>query len=147
MSDIGAVKTEILSLLKADETLQGLLGKDPRGNYPVYHSLVQHEIHKPSITVEDIVGQAETSGLNDAFDGVKRYQWRHSVIQVDCWSSKHAEERDRLAVAVRKCLLRNLVDQALYIQEPSITVLDETDVKPPLWRASLRFKVMYVLEA
>jgi len=147
MSDVGAVKTEILNLLKADETLQGLMGKDSRGNYPVYHSLVQHELHKPCITVEDIVGQAETSGLNDGFDGVKRYQWRHSVIQVDCWSSRHAEERDRLVIAVRKCLLRNLVGQALYVQEPSITVLDETGVKPPLWRASLRFKVMHVLEA
>ncbi len=146
MSDIITVKKAIIDLLKADSNLQSLLTKDPNGNWPVYHTLVQHKIHKPCVTVEDITDQSEVSGLNDAYDGSKRYGWQFAVIQMDCWSSKHADERDQLQVAVQKCLLKNSVSGSIYVQEPSIVALDEPDVKPPLWRKSLRYRVMYVLE-
>ena len=146
MTDITSVKKEIIDVLKADPVLQALLTKDQRGEWPVYHSFVQHKIHKPCITVEDVTGQAEVSGLNDAYDGSARYEWNHAVIQVDCWSSRHAEERDKLQTAVQRCLLKNAVGSVLYVHEPTVLALDEMDVKPPLWRKSLRFKVMYVLE-
>jgi len=146
MSTIITVKKAIIDLLKADTTLQALLTKDPNGNWPIYHSLVQHKIHKPCITVEDVTGQVEVSGLNDAYDGSKRYEWCRPIVQVDCWSSKHADERDQLQIAVQNCLLKNSISQALYVQEPSIMALDEPDVKPPLWRKSLRYRVLFVQE-
>jgi len=147
MSTIIAVKRAIIDLLKADSTLQSLLTKDAYDNWPIYHSLVQHKIHKPCITIEDITGQVEVSGLNDAYDGSKRYELNFATIQIDCWSSKHADERDQLATAVQKCLLKNQISQAVYVQEPTVVALDEPDVEPPLWRKSLRYRVMYVLEA
>lgn len=146
MSDIIAVKKAIIDLLKADSTLQNLLTKDRQGNWPVYHSLVQHKIHKPCLTIEYITETTQVSGLNDAFDGSKKYEWLFAVIQVDCWSSIHADERNQLQIAVQRCLLKNEMSQALYVQEPTIVALDEPDVKPPLWRKCLRYRVMYVLE-
>jgi len=146
MSTVIDVKKAIIDLLKADATLQGLLAKDRFGNWPVYHSLVQHRIHKPCLTVEDITERGEVSGLNDSYDGSKRYEWVFAVIQIDCWSSKHADERDQLQVAVQKCLLKNSVTGTVYVQEPSIVALDEPDLKPPMWRKSLRYRVFYILE-
>lgn len=146
MSDIITVKKAIIDLLKADSTLQSLLTKDRHGNWPIYHSLVQHKIHKPCLTVEDITETGEVSGLNDGYNGSKRYEWLFAVIQIDCWSGKHADERDQLQIAVQKCLLKNSISQAIYVQEPSIMALDESDVKPPLWRKSLRYRVFYILE-
>jgi len=141
MSTIITVKKAIIDLLKADTTLQGLLTKDSNGNWPVYHSLVQHKIHKPCITIEDITGTGEISALDDSYDGSKRYEWNSAVIQIDSWSSKHADERDQIAVAVQKCLLKNRSAQSFFVQEHSVAVLDEPNVKPPLWRKSLRYRV------
>lgn len=39
-TDIITVKKAILDVLKADSTLQNLLGKDKYGNIPIYHSLI-----------------------------------------------------------------------------------------------------------
>jgi len=147
MTTIKDVKQTLLTILKANIVLQDLLKKDSGGNWPIYQSFVQHAIYKPCVTIEGITDQAEVSALNDGYDGAKRYQWQHAVIQIDCWSMKNAEERDSLAVAVMKCLLKNPVSGTIYVQEPTVTALDEMDVKPPLWRKSLRFKVMYVMEA
>jgi len=153
MSDIIAVKKAIINLLKADSTLQSLLEKDSNGNWPIYHTFVQHSIHKPCITVEDITDQGEVSGLNDSYDGAKRYGWHLAIIQIDCWSTKHADERDQLQVAVQECFLKGSNQNALrssgvvYIQDPSILALDEPNVKPLLWRKSLRYSVFYILEA
>jgi len=146
MSTIITVKKAIIDLLKADSTLQSLLTKDANGNWPIYHSLVQHKIHKPCITIEDVTSQGQVSGLNDSYDGSKRYEWQFAVIQVDCWSSKNAEERDNMEIAVEKCLLRNSVSGTLHVHEPTILAVDEPDVKPPLWRKSLRYRVFYLLE-
>jgi len=146
MSTIITVKKAIIDLLKADATLQSFLTKDVNGNWPVYHSLVQHKIHKPCVTLEDITDQCEVSGLKDSYDGSKRYQWQFAVIQIDCWSSKNAENRDQLQIAIQKCLLKNSVNGTIYVQEPIILALDEPDSKPPLWRKSLRYRVFYVLE-
>lgn len=152
MTSIVDVKSAILNLLKSDVTLQGLVGKDSRGNYAIYQGYIQHEIHKPCVTVEDVTDQAEVAGLNDGYDGSKRYQWQYAVIQIDCWSDRHADERDKLQVAVQECLLRKENQDSLYgsgiiyVQEPLVSPLDEVDVKPPLWRKSLRYRVFYVLE-
>jgi len=146
MSTIITVKKAIIDLLKADSTLQSLFTKDSYGNWPVYHSLVQHELHTPCVTVEDITETGHLSGVDDAWDGSKRYEWVFAVIQIDCWSSKNADERDQLQVAIQKCLLKNRIAEAVCVQEPAIVALDEPDVAPPLWRKSLRYRVMYVLE-
>ena len=151
MPDIIDVKRAIIEVLKSDETLRGLLGKDGRNDYPIYHAFIQHRIHRPCITVEDVTDKAENAGLNDAFYGDKRYQWQHAVIQIDCWSSKNPNERDKLQVAVQKCLLKNqdlLREKGIiYMQEPLVFPLDEVNVKPPLWRKCLRYHVFYILEA
>jgi len=152
LTSIVDVKAAIINILKSDVTLQGLVGKDSRGNYAIYHGYIQHRIHKPCVTVEDITDQAEVAGLNDAYDGVKRYQWQHAVIQIDCWSDKNADERDRLQVAVQECLLKKENQDALrdsgiiYLQEPLVLPLDEVNVKPPIYRKSLRYHVFYVLD-
>jgi len=152
MSTIITVKAAIINLLKTDLTLQSLLTKDVNGNWPIYHSLVQHVIHKPCITVEDAADQGEVSGLKDGYDGVKRCQWQVAVIQIDCWSGVNAEERDQLQIAVEKCLLNGSSQDTLrssgiiYIQEPAIVALDEPYSQPPLWRKALRYRVFYSLE-
>jgi len=43
-------------------------------------------------------------------------------------------------------LTENSVTGTIYVQEPSIVALDEPDVKPPLWRKSLRYRIFYILE-
>jgi len=146
-SRIASIIKAIIDLLKADATIQSLLTKDEFGAWPVYHGYIDHEIHVPCITVMDVTDQAEVSGLNDGYDGAKRYQWQRAAIQIDCWSVNGAEERDSLADAVLKCLLKNSVSGVLYVQEPLVLTLDETARKPRLWRKAIRFKVMYVLEA
>jgi len=153
VADIIAVKSAIINLLKGDEAIRSLLGLDSRGQTPVYHSLIQHRIHKPCVTVEDVTDSGEVSGLNDAYDGVSRYEWHLAVIQIDCWSGRGAEERDQIEAAVQRCLLKGSSQASLRsagvvsIQEPTIQALDEVDVKPPLWRKCLRYRVFYVLEA
>jgi len=140
------IKKAIIDLLKADVTLQSLLSTDENGEVPVYHAFVSHKRHTPCVTVEDVTDQAEVSALNDGYDGSKRYQWQHAVIQIDCWSTDGPEERDRLQDAVQKCLLKNVPSGVIYCHEPLILALDKLDSKPLLWRKSLRFKVMYVME-
>ena len=153
MADIIAVKSAIINLLKDDEGIKSILGLDSRGQTPVYHSLIQHRIHKPCITVEDVTDTGEVSALNDAYDDVSRYEWHLAVIQIDCWSGRGAEERDQIEAAVQRCLLKGSNQASLRsagiisIQEPSIQALDEPAHKPPLWRKCLRYRVFYILEA
>lgn len=151
-SEIKTVKAAVLGVLRDDTILQGLLTKDSNDDWPIYHTLIQHKIQKPCVTVEDVTDQGEVSGLKDGYDGSNRYEWHFAVVQIDCWSSKHADERDQLQVAVQKCLLKGSNQDTLrssgviFVQEPSILALDEPDSKPPLWRKSLRYRVFYVLE-
>lgn len=147
VSGIIGVKRSIIDLLKSDLTLQSLLTRDLRGQWPIYHSLIQQEAHMPCITVECVTEDTEVPAFNDAFDGLRRFEWCLAIIQVDCWSRRHAEERDRIAAAVEKCLLRNPVSGTIYVQGSTVMALDETNVKPPLWRKSLRFRIMYIFEA
>jgi hypothetical protein len=140
------IEKAFINLLKSDLTLQNLLSKDYSGQYPVYHSFVPQKTYLPCITVETSMERGETSGLKDSFSDSKRFEWYFAVVQVDCWNNKSAYERDMLADAVLRCLLKNEVPGAIYVQEPNILTLDEPEFKPPIWRKSLRFKVMYVLE-
>jgi len=119
---------------------------DEYNEMPIYHGYIEHKARLPCITIMDVTDQAEVSAFNNGYDGEKRYQWQHAVIQIDCWSKNSPEERDDLADAVLKCLLKNNVSGVLYLQEPLILTLDEVAWKPRLWRKAIRFKVMYVLE-
>jgi len=140
------IEKSFINLLKSDTALQNLLGKDNNGQYPIYHSFVPQKTHMPCVTVETSMERGETSGLNDSFSVLKRYEWYFAVIQVDCWSCNSAYERDMLAETVLKCLLKNEVPGAVYVQEPTVLTLDEPKFRPPIWRKSLRFKVMHILE-
>jgi len=153
MVDIITVKAAIINLLRNDSSLQSLLTKDSNGNWPVYHSLIQHTLHKPCVTIEDALDQGEVSGLNDSYDGSKSYEWREAQIQIDCWSTSGPEERDRLQATVQKCLLKKANQEALRssdiieIKIPVIRPLDDVSVNPPLWRKSLSYKVFYILDS
>jgi hypothetical protein len=138
---VADVKKGIREVLLADPSVVGLV--DDR----VFLEWALRKAVFPCLSIVEVTDQTEASGLKDSFDGSKRYQWHHAVIQVDCWSQKSAEERDQLANTVEKCLLKNPVEGAIYVQEPAITALDELDVKPALWRKSLRYKVMCIMEA
>jgi len=146
MTDIASIKSSIISILKNDSTLQNVLGRDREGNIPVYASYITRKTSFPCITVMDVTEQSEVSGFNDSYDGNRKYSWQYAVIQIDCWSASGPSERDNLQVAVQKCLLNNTPAGVLYCHEPIVTVLDEPDAKPPLWRKSIRYHVMYVLE-
>jgi len=141
MSDIIAVKDELRNTLFTDPSVAELVSDR------VYLEWIARTAVFPCLSIVEAVDQAEVSGLGDSYDGVYRYQWHNAVVQVDCWSNKSADERDKLETTVRKCLLKNAVNQVFCVQEPAVAVLDELDVKPPLWRASLRFKVMFATEA
>ncbi len=152
MSTIVSVKKAIIDLLKTDSGLLNLLTKDSNGDWPIYQSFVQHPIHAPCVTVEDVTSQGQVSGLKDGYDGSKRCEWEFAVVQMDCWSSKNPEERDYLQSSVMKCLLKGSNQDILrsngifHVQEPVVVALDELDAEPPLWRKSLRYRVFYILE-
>jgi len=146
------VKKAIINVLKADESLMRLLGKDKSGNIPIYHSLVLNRLNKPCITIEDISSLNEISALNDGYDGSKRIQFNRVIIQIDCWSNA-PEERDRLADLVEKALLKSSSQAALeakgilHVGNIQRMTLDEPDWKPPVFRKMLRYTFMYEVEA
>ena len=151
MSTITTVKKAIINLLKADVDLQTLLGKDQKGNIPVYASFEEHKIHKPSITVDDIAETSEVSALNDDYDGQTRKEWCYPVIQIDCWAGDRTL-RDQLASQVRRAILKGQATLrreggVIMVFPPLVVILDEPDAKPPIWRKSLRYRLWYVLEA
>lgn len=151
MSTVTTVKTAIINLLRADADIQAMLGKDRRGNIPVYAGFEEHKIHKPCITVDDVAETAEVSALNDDYDGQTRREWCYLTVQIDCWAGNR-DLRDQLATQIRKVILKGQATLrteggVIMISPPSVTILDEPDARPPIWRKSLRYRLWYVLEA
>lgn len=152
MSDSGTVKQALVDLLKNDSNIQSLLGKDRRGNIPVYlgFSQVLHRTHFPCITVDDVTEVGEVSGLNDGYDGSKYCEWYWFTCQVDVWA-KTVTSRDQIASQVKKTVLAGkdtLRNSGIrMIQEPNVVVLNELDGKPPIFRKSIRYRIFYVLES
>ena len=140
MTDIIDVKKKVRDILSVDQSVSAIIGTR------VFIGWIERDYTFPCVTIIDVSDQAEVSGLNQGYDGAKRYQWHHAIIQIDCWSIKGADERNQLKRAVQKCLLRSDAEGVFHIQELMVQSLNEFDVKPPLWRMSLRYNVMYVLE-
>jgi len=152
VADSATIKQAIVDLLKNDSDIQGLLGKDRRGNIPVYlgFSQVLQRTRFPCITVDDVTEVGEVSGLADGYDGSNVQEWYWLTAQIDCWA-KTVSERDSIAVQVKKTILKGKdtlrSSGVVMIQEPSVVMLDEPDAHPPIFRKSLRYRVFYVLEA
>ena len=147
MADLTSIKQKIVDILKADVTLGTLLGNDAAGNMPVYlHWPMGKMMFLPEITVTDTVDQGEVSGLNDAYDGTKRYEWSEAQVQVDVWA-RAEESRDLITAQVRKVLLDALADFksiGVSLGAPLVTSLNET--RRLIFRHSLRYPAFYVLE-
>jgi len=149
VTDLSEVKAKIVDVLKDDSALTSLLGKDRKGQTPIYLCWQKSEsLHIPSIVVSEISETGEVSGLGDCFDGSKRYEWYYATIQVDVWAST-ASQRDLISAQVKKVMFANfgvLKSDGIVVSPPSVIVLDETDEKPPIFRHSLRYPVWYIME-
>lgn len=82
MVSLADVKQRIAEALRADSELSSLLGRDAFGQTPIYRDLmIGRMLWLPSITVSDAYVRCEFGGLNDAYDGARRYEWSHALIQ------------------------------------------------------------------
>jgi hypothetical protein len=140
LTDIIDVKKEVRDVLLADTGVSNIVGSQ------VYIGWFERDFTLPCVTIFDSSETVEPAGINDAYDGSSRYQFRHAIVQIDCWSSRNPEERDRLQDAVQKCLLKSALSSVLFVQEPSIRALDELDVKPLFWRKCLSYRSLFVRE-
>jgi len=76
----------------------------------------------------------------------------HGTVQVDVWSQEGPLERDQLAKAVKDALCNKTNFQAMQssgfvLGSPVVRALDELDRKPPLYRKSLSFTVLYFTDS
>jgi hypothetical protein len=144
---LDGVKQKIVDVLKADTALGTLLGNDAAGNVPVYlHWPMGKMMFLPEITVTDVVDQGEVSGLNDAYDGTKRYEWSEAQVQVDVWA-KSEESRDLITAQVRKVLLKALADfRSIGVSLGAPLVMSLNETRRLIFRHSLRIPAFYVLE-
>jgi len=149
LTALADVKAKIVNVLKSDSALASLLGKDRQGQTPIYLGWQKAEnLRVPSIIVSEVSETGEVSGLGDCFDGSKRYEWYHAIIQVDVWASS-SSQRDQVSSQVKKVMLANFAvfkSDGIVVSPPSVAVLDEVDEKPPIFRHSLRYPVWYVME-
>jgi hypothetical protein len=148
LTDLSAIKQEIVDILLSDTDLCSLLGEDPAGDVPVYlgWQFGKHPI-LPSVTVTDIADSGEISGLNDGFDGINRYEWSYVVIQIDVWASDESS-RDAITAQVRKALLLaavGLTGLGLAFLSSSVAVVNEPNEL--VFRHSLRYNIFYELSA
>jgi hypothetical protein len=140
LTNIIDVKKEVRDVLLADMGVSSMVGSQ------VHIGWFERDFNLPCVTIFDPSETVEPAGINDAYDGSSRYQFRHAIVQIDCWSSRNPEERDRLQDAVQRCLLKSSLSAVLFVQEPSIRAIDELDVKPLLWRKSLSYRSLFVRE-
>jgi len=148
LTDLSAIKQEIVDILLSNTELCELLGKDPAGDVPIYNGwqFGKHPV-LPSITVTDIVDSGEVSGLGDGFDGTTVYEWSYTVIQIDVWASDEIS-RDAITAQVRKALLLAAVGLSglgMAFLSSSIAVVNEPNEL--VFRHSLRYNVFYELSA
>lgn len=149
MTDLADVKNKFLDVLKGNSELVSLLGKDQKGQTPVYLGWQSQKVHLPSVSIIDVADVGEVSGLGDLLAGGKRYEWYHALIQVDVWAGE-TDKRDQVSAQIKKAVLENSVDfeqAGMMVSPPSVTPVDEPEVNPPVFRHSLRFPVLYVVEA
>jgi len=150
LTDLGDVKNNFLAILKGDATLVGMLGKDRKGEIPVYLGWQQSQkVRLPSVSIIDVADVGEVAGLGDLLAGGKRYEWYHAIIQVDAWASD-TDKRDEISAQMKKVVLGKTTEfeQArLSVSPPSLIPVDEVEENSPIFRHSLRFPVWYVMEA
>jgi len=148
MPDLADVKQKFVDVLKADSILVTLLGTDAAGQVPIYKEWPMGKLMwLPEVTVTDIVDHGEVSGLNDAFDGSKRYEWDNAQIQIDVWA-KTAQSRDSISSRIKRTLLEALTDfraVGVALSAPEILTLNEA--KRLIFRHSLRYRAFFVTEA
>jgi hypothetical protein len=145
MAALSDVKQLIVEALKDDSTLVGLLGSDASGQTPVYRDPVMGRmLWLPCVTVQDVYVRCEQAGLNDAYDGLKRYGWNHALIQIDVWA-RNPEQRDELSARIQQVLLAaDFRAEGLAISPPLIFALAEPERS--VYRHSMRFTAFYVAE-
>ncbi len=148
MTDLADVKQKLIDVLKDDAALTTVLGPDASGQIPVCGEWPMGKtMWLPSVTVTDITDRGEVSGLNDSFDGGKRYEWDHALIQVDVWA-KTAASRDEISARIKKTLLKastEFRDIGVSLGAPMIVALNEA--KRLIFRHSLRYDCFFVTEA
>jgi len=128
MTSLADVKQRITEALRADSTLAELLGSDASGQTPVYRDPVMGRmLWLPSVTVQELYVRGEHAGLNDAYDGSKRYGWNHALIQIDVWA-KSPSQRDELSARVQQILLiADFRAEGFALSPPLIVALAEPE--------------------
>jgi hypothetical protein len=145
MTSLADIKQRITETLKADSTLAELLGSDASGQTPVYRDpAMGRMLWLPSVTVQDVYVRCEQAGLNDAYDGGKRYGWNHALIQIDVWARNPAQ-RDELSARIQQVLLAaDFRAEGLALSPPLIFALAEPE--RAVYRHSIRFTAFYVAD-
>jgi len=141
LTDIIDVKKKIQELLLADETIKSLVGSS------IHIGWMERGQKFPCITITDPVEKGDVGELGG---GVDEYD---SVVQVDVWCKESSEKsgplnRDELAKQVKVVLGKKTNFQAMQsagfiLSPPLIRSLDELDMKSPVYRKSLQFRVLY----
>ena len=145
MTDIKDVKKKIREVLIADASISGIVGSR------VYEGWLDRSYALPCITITDVSENGVEAQLGGNMDEY------NSTVQVDVWckgtSAKSGPlNRDELAKTVKVALGEKANFQAMRaagftLYPPTILPLTETDLKPPVYRKSLRFPVFYFTES
>ena len=138
--DIMDVKRKIREILQADSAVSSLVESR------VYIGWFERQYKLPCITIVDPVENGEVGMLGGEKDEY------YGTIQVDVWSGKGPLERDQLAKAVKAALgnktnFQSMQASGFILSSPVVRSLDELDRKPPLYRKSLRFTVLYFTDS
>ena len=136
MTDIIDVKKKIREILLADSTVKSLVGSR------VYIGWFERSFQLPCVTIIDPSENGEPGmlgGSQDMYNG---------TVQVDVWSKESPLERDQIVKAVKAALgnktnFQSMQAAGFVLGSPTIRALDELDAKPPLYRKSLSFTVLY----
>ena len=136
MTDIIDVKKKIREILLADSTVSSLVESR------VYIGWFERSYELPCITIVDPVENGEVGMLGGEKDEY------HGTVQVDVWSQEGPLERDQLAKAIKDALcnktnFQSMQSSGFVLGSPVVRALDELDRKPPLYRKSLSFTVLY----
>ena len=135
MADMIDVKKKVREVLLNDSTVSGVVGSR------VYVGWLERSYTLPCITITDVSEVGEPSSLGDDCDKFT------CILQVDVWC-KGVLQRDELAEAVKAALgkktnLQSMQSAGFILSPPMIRALDELDMKPPVYRKSLQFRVHY----
>lgn len=139
MTDIIDVKKKIRAVLLADSIVSGYVGSR------IYIGWFMRRYRLPCITIVDTSETGDVGMLGGEKDEY------HGTVQVDVWSENSPLERDRIVKAVKNALgkkenFEDMQASGFILGPPTIRTLDELDVKPPTYRKSLQFMVLYWTE-